>query len=688
MQPDRHKNPDAIVTGPKPEGLEPGFVQLSRPILWACIGCLVFMVCLFYLPVLRNGFVNWDDMDVIAENPHIRSLNLANLRWMFTTFHADNWVPLTWLSLALNYRMGGLQPGVFHFTNVALHALNTALVFLTCVKVIRLIRGESAFPMSAVIPTALVTALLFGLHPIHVESVAWATERKDVLYSFFYLSGILLYLDYVSSRLKNKLKLYGCLGLYLLALMSKPMAVTLPLAFLILDYWPLDRFPSERLKPLVEKIPFFILALVFGCLAVASHEDTISSTAPTAQVYWMMNAFRSLIFYLFKMALPLNLVPLVPFPRVMDTYYQIQNLLAALLVVIAVMACYRTRKTAPYWGAAGLFYLLTLLPVLGILQTGSQAAADRYTYFPSLSVFFLFSAGMACWLSNCRFFLPLFIVALTCLLGFGTVRQIGLWKNSETLWESVVRAYPADSALAYTYLGGTYTEEKRWNDALGAFQQALAIPPPMAAAHLGYGRLLLYFGKVDQAIQEFNTAIAIDPNQVRPHESLWSVYERLGKHPEAISQIQTAIQMEPNDAGFFCDLGVSFSILKRYPEAEKAFQKAHELDPDSSLCVVNLATVQVFEGRASEAMSLYQQEISEGNRIPLYYLKMADIFLDQRKTDQALQALQTASQLNPQEPKLLQQIGEDYDRAGQKAIAQSFYERVRSLTGTKPPQGN
>ncbi len=660
--------------------------HFQKRLFWPAALSLVPLVALYYFPVSHNGFVNWDDVDCISGNSRLRAVSIQNLVWIFTTFHSGNWMPLTWLSWAINYQMGGVDPRGYHLTNVALHAFNTLLVFLLCLRILERALGQGAAgnsPKISALASAWMTALLFGLHPIHVESVAWATERKDLLYSFFYLSALLLYLAKPGTPARRALGSAGCLALYALSLMSKPMAVTLPLVLLILDFWPLGRFPRERFRCFVEKIPYFVLALAAGWMAVASHRDSLGSVGGSTQPVWILNAFRSIFFYLWKMALPLGLSPLYPFPRHPDGLYQIENLMAVAGVVLVSLACYRFRISKPFLTAAWLYYLVSLAPVLGVLQNGYQAAADRYTYLPSLGLFFLFSTGAVSVLSKHRYWLGGFVIVLSALLGFGTLNQIGVWKNSESLWERVVRLYPGDSAIAYTYLGGTYTEDKRWDEAMAAIQQALNIPPPLSPTYQALGRLLLYRGRVQEAVQSFNTAIQLDPNQPLPHESLWSVDERLGKHEEAISQIQEAIRLDPENPEYQCNLGVSYSFLGEYPEAELAFQKACRLDPHSSLYAVNLATVMKLQGRPGEALAIYRNKIDEGDLNPVYFLKMADIDLDQNLPQQALECLRKAMVLNPLDPKILTQIAEDYERAGQKGLAQYIYGKIQSRPDIK-----
>ncbi len=659
---------------PKPSPPPSNSVQMDGRQLWVCSILLVLAVVLFYLPLLKNEFVNWDDSEFILKNINIRYLNFQAIQWMFTN-KFTYWMPLTWFSWALNFWMGGLNPQVYHLTNLFLHASNTVLVFLICLRLLALAQNKPEIlkdrnVQDFVIPTALMTALVFGLHPIHVESVAWATERKDVLYAFFYLSGIFFYLGNTSNPANKNLRLYVCFGLYLFSLMSKPMAVTLPLVFLILDYWPLKRFLGEFSKVVTEKIPFFVLAFMIGVFSVLSAKDTLSTNAGTPTALWVMNAFRSLVYYPCKILVPLDLVPLVPFPHTMGIVYEMENILAAFSAVLITLGCFLYRKKWPFLGAAWLYYLVTLAPVVGFFKTGTQAAADRFTYLSTLSLFLLFAVGVAFLLSNRRMIFRIFLLILTGALGYGTIKQLEIWRNSQTLWESVVRVYPDDAAVAYSYLGGTYTEAKRWDDALTAFNRALSISPSLAKAHQGLGRLLFYTGKLNEAIPEFKTAISLDPKDVLLYQNLWNVYEGLGKHEEAITEMQEAIQLDPNNELNYSNLGISYSFLKKYPEAQAAFQKAYDLEPDKPQNLLYLATVHLWQGHLDEATDLYRKGIEQNPRAAVYYLKLSEIYIEKKMLPEAMEMLHAASDLNPQDPTLIQEMKTDYQKIGQKAPEQ------------------
>ena len=515
----------------------------------------VLLIFFFYIPILDNGFLNWDDPQVILNNVHIHSLDFSSLQWMLTSFHTGNWIPLTWLSLAVNYGLGGLSPKGYHLTNLLFHLMNTGLVFLLVRRLLSLSgkkeekeSGGSAFEIS----TALLSALLFGLHPMHVESVAWASERKDVLYAFFYLLSIYCYLGIFKSSGGKGYRFWACWIFFLLALMSKPMAVALPVVLLILDFWPLKRLGSNFLNLLAEKIPFLFGALAGAWIAILAQAE---ASAFTPVENWpisfrILNAFRSLVFYPFKLLIPRDLSPLYPISPIVSGPFYWQSFLGIGVVLLIAVVCFYRRKKTPYLGAAGLFYLVTLIPVLGIFQVGSQAVADRYSYLASLALFIPLSAMVSSSLARHRLIFILVCAVLTGGLGFATMEQIKIWKDSQTLWERVVGLYPGQSAVAHTNLGSAYEKAGRIDEALREYQSAAAIPPPLAITHNGIGAVLFFKGRTEEAVQEFQFAISLNPHYGAPHRNLWYIFQGRGMRNEALAEIQKAVEIDPDNPDF------------------------------------------------------------------------------------------------------------------------------------------
>jgi hypothetical protein len=535
--------------------MKDGFWKSDRFIPGALSLALFLAVFLSYLPVFHNGFVNWDDPEAIKENPLIRDFGLSSLQGMFSTFHTGNWIPLDWLSLALDYQIGGLNPVVYHLNNLLLHGFNTVLFFFLAYRILGLawknhdpaVQGLSKGRSLA---AASLAALLFGLHPIHVESVAWATERKDVLCGFFYLLSLGAYLRWAGAAEGRRAKAALCLAFFVLAVMAKPMAVTLPAAMLVLDVWPLGRLPAAWRTALLEKIPFFLAALVFSALAVAAQAQwgALSPQGNLGLPFRAMNAFHSLAFYLGKMILPVHLLPYYPLVPGSGAF-SLRNLGAALVVALVSWVCFSARRTRPYWGAAWLFYLAALAPVLGVLQVGDQAAADRYTYLPSLGPCLLLGTWAVLSLRK-----NIFLVFLVCLMaagGLGTLtwRQTGLWKDSVTLWESAAKAHPDDSQIIHSNLANAYRAAGRPDDAVAEYDRAIAIGPPKAFPHDGKGVALLDKGLAEEAIREFQAAVALDPQDLPAHRHLFLLYQKLGRNQEAEEEFQEAARLAPGSDG-------------------------------------------------------------------------------------------------------------------------------------------
>jgi tetratricopeptide (TPR) repeat protein len=423
-----------------------------------------------------------------------------------------------------------------------------------------------------------LTALLFGLHPLRVESVVWATERKDVLYSFFYLSAVYVYLGRDFTQGVKSKKLWLCWTLFLLSIMSKLMAMTLPVVFLLLDIWPLHRFGNFKRTVWVEKVPFFVLSIFAGGMALLGTESRTFSMAGNVTLFQrIVNPFHSLAFYIWKMAFPFNLSPLYPFDRALDGAFYAKAALAVIFVAGVSIYCFAKRATQPAWGIGWLFYIVTLLPVLGILQVGGQAAADRYTYLPCLGIFAPVSAAIVLLLSDRKKILSVGAL-LALLLGFATVLQIGYWKDSETLWGRVTTLYPDQSAFAHTSLAFAYQEEGRTEDALGEYKRAITIPPPLPITYNGMGALLSQMGRNDEAIQTLKNANVIDPKYISAHLNLWTVYVTLGRNQEALTEVLEAIRLDPEVADFYCRLGLNYKALGRIQEARAAFEKAGAMD--------------------------------------------------------------------------------------------------------------
>ncbi len=598
---------------------------------------------LVYLPLLKNGFINWDDPVFVEENPHIRNFNWDYLYWMFTTLHEGNWSPMTWLSFALDYQLGGLDPWIYHLDSLVLHGVNTLLVFLLSLRILSLSRadhGESETFKWNLFACASLTAFLFGIHPLHVEPVAWITDRIDLLCTFFFLAALIFYLDYASQPKPMKWKYWASLLFFFAALMSKAMALSFPAVLLLLDAWPCGRLRGQKRKIILEKLPFVAGALVlFGITVVA--RATAGSLADLAIVpldFRLMNAFHSIIFYLCKMAAPTALTPL--YPLHLKDVFSMGYCLSALIVTAATAYLLLFRQKWPALTATWFYYLITLAPALGILQVGSQAVADRYFYLPGIGFFLLFSTFLVEKVRSKGLLVPLTLI-LGIALGYGSFRQEEIWKDSITLWEHTLKTLPRNSIITYTLLGDAYLNQNKWSDASVILDHAVSLNPSFTYPHNGKGKMFLELGDWKRAAEEFSDSIRLDPQKAWPWCHWGIASEKIGLRDSALKEIQNALQLEGDDAWLHChlgsdyfqyglkeaalaetleaakidphfaeaydQLGTLFNDLAQPENSVEEFKKAVTLEPANADYQLHLARAYLLLGKPREALVLYQK---------------------------------------------------------------------------------
>jgi tetratricopeptide (TPR) repeat protein len=603
----------------------------------------IFSINVFvFLPALRNHFV-WDDYKYVYENTKIQSLNVQSLNWMLTSFHASNWHPLTWLSHALDYTYWGLNPRGHHLTNIIVHGLNALLVFFLVMRIMlasQKVEGNSPssnLPRSGwgqSLSVAGITALLFGLHPLRVESVAWIAERKDLLCAFFFFLTLLCYISYrYSASKKNRWRWFILsLLLFFMALMSKPMAVTLPFTLLLLDFYPLRRYQisfRNNLSVLLEKIPFISLSIASSIITIMAQSagKSIKSFEYLPIDLRLLNAAHSLVFYLQKMIWPLELVPFYPFHADVSLF-NLRFIIASILILAITGVCVFmiTRKHYLLF-AVWSYYVITLLPVLGIIQVGSQSAADRYTYLPSISIFLLAGIGVD-WIwrkiSLTRFKRVLRGALLggtgtiLVLLSSLTINQIKIWRDSEIFWRYIISAFPTTFPEAYTELGVVYVKSGRLDEAIELYERALAINPFDAKTYANLGSAYGRKGMWDEAISACVKALAVDPTHaiVGVYSNLGLIYDKKGNVDEAISQYKKAIALDPFLAEVHYNLGLAYAKKGEIDEAIAAFKKALAVKPNLAGTHYNLAAAYYKKGNNQLAILHFEKASSLGYKVP------------------------------------------------------------------------
>jgi tetratricopeptide (TPR) repeat protein len=561
---------------------------------------LVLTILFVYLQVVSFEFINYDTDRYVYENQYVMAgLTQRGIGWAFTSIYASNWHPLTWLSHMLDVELFGLKPGFHHFNNVIFHSVNTLLLFW----ILRRMSGD--------IWKSCIVAALFAIHPLHIQSVAWVAERKDVLSTFFGLLTVGSYLRYVRSpRIGTYMPI---LIFFILSLMSKPMLVTLPFVLLLIDCWPLKRFNFQMLREsdgiesplltnvslIVEKIPLLLVsaATCMVTLYVQQYSGAVGTLALYPLHLRIVNALVSYASYIGKMVWPVNLAVVYPYPSVFP-WWQIG---AACLMLAAIsFLALKNYKSRPWLLVGWLWYLGTLLPVIGLVQAGSQAMADRYTYVPLIGMFIILVWGLSDLFERFRTKQLSAVIITTAIISVLIViswNQVGYWQNSITLFERALEV-TKNNYVAHNNLGHRLLELEKTDEALQHFAKSIEINSEFEIAHLNLGLALSRQGNLDQAIKHYYKALQIKPHYTVAHNNLGNAWYRLGKPDKAYGHYLEAIKINPAYAEAYNNLGAASIRMGDPTRAVFFFRKALEITPDFESALNNLTnTLSAFEKR-------------------------------------------------------------------------------------------
>lgn len=532
---------DAMIEPAIAPPLIPGNAEKKQRFMFLLLCVLLAALTVaVYGQVASHQFINFDDPDYVTNNPHVTSgLSWSNAAWAFTSIEAYNWHPLTWLSHQLDVQLFGLNPGGHHLTSVAIHICAALLLFALLLR------------LSGALWQSFTVAALFALHPLHVESVAWVAERKDVLSAFFCFLTMLLYVEYV--RKKSALLYSATLVAYLLGIMAKPMLVSLPLLLLLLDYWPLQRgacgggdLRKQTLALLTEKIPFFFCALGSCAITLYAQKTGGAVVALSAIPVWYrcVNALVAYVSYIGKTLYPHNLAVVYPFSTHLSVWAGLASLSVLLLLTYFTV---RVRFRYPYLVVGWFWFVITLIPVIGIIQVGSQAMADRYTYIPCIGLFVMVAWGVPEFFQKrcCRKY------ALPILLGF------------------VI----ATSAIA------SWRQLKYWRDDYSLYEHALQVTTENVIVHNNLGIALQADGDVDSAIAEYEKGLLINSNYEGGKDNLAKAQQAIRDCGEAIVLYQQMLQQNPNNINAHRNLGVALASSGDVAGAIREYQEVIRLDP-------------------------------------------------------------------------------------------------------------
>jgi Flp pilus assembly protein TadD len=588
-----------------PESVKKSFVIFTYFVL-------ILSTLLVFWQVRNFSFLNYDDSDYVSANTQVlNGLTKDGVVWAFTTNRSANWHPLTWLSHMLDCQLFGANPGLMHLMNLILHLANTLLLF----AVFRKMTGtlwQSAFVAAA-----------FALHPMHVESVAWIAERKDVLSTLFLLLTLAAYVGYVKRH--GIVRYVLTLLLFALGLLAKPMLVTLPALLLLLDYWPLERIrgqgtedrrqrakgTSQKISAgqlIIEKIPFFALSVISSVItflvqlsgSAVAHIDILPLKVRTA------NAFLSYARYTGKLFWPQHLAVFYPFDA--DSFASWQVAMCVLLLLVISILVIRFGRNRKYLPVGWFWFVGTLVPVIGFVQVGLQGLADRYTYIPYTGLFIMIAWGLPELLSKWpqrKTALGLSMVIILTTLGICTHQQVSFWNNNFTLFSHAIEV-TQNNYIAHNNRGVYYDTIGRYQDAIEDYKQAIKTNPDYSEANYNLGVACGKLGRRQEEVEAYKRAIKIKPYYAKAYCNLGIAYDALGRRQDAIEAYKQAIRIKPDYAVAYLNLGVTYYRLGRYQDAVEPYKQAIRIQPGFVLAHYNLGVDYSVAGDKNSALEEYK----------------------------------------------------------------------------------
>ncbi len=602
-------------------GFSPGAMVWYTALFVALITFVVF------LPSLKNDFVDYDDQNFVVKNRHIISMDSDFIKWAFTD-REHQWTPLRWVSHAADYKIWRLNPAGHHLSSVILHSLNA---FLVVILVVRLFEGvklrmlpppageEEANERRKALIAGVITGLLFGIHPLRVESVAWVAERKDVLFAFFFLLSLLSYLHYCIFSENRRRPFYYSLTLvfFMMAVMSKAAAVVFPLVLILLDFYPLERVTFRSgvrtwRGIFIEKLPFAVISGIVSLINIGVHEK-MGAVVPLTAVPFndrVLLAFKAMAFYLMKMVWPFNLSLIYGEPY--EVSLSAPDYIISLLFMTAMTAScfFLWHKGKRLWLAVWIYYIVMLLPVSVVKVFSFSFAHDRYTYMASIGPFLIAGIGVAVAMERIKaknrlipFLLPAVVLFLMAAL---TIKQTGVWKNSITLWNSVVERTPRFIG-AYVHRGNAYFTLGKYREAIRDFDHVIEAIPGNEEVYNNRGSAYREIGDYETAIRDFSKAIELKPGYAAAYNNRAEVYARTGNYGKALADLEKTLTGEPNYVVSRVNLCAVKNLMRDYQGAIKECSTAIELDPNS-------ASAYKHRGFSYNALGSYKVAIRDYDR--------------------------------------------------------------------------
>jgi tetratricopeptide (TPR) repeat protein len=595
---------------------------------------LVAITFAAYSGVLSSGFVKFDDNVYVTENARVlEGLNAKTAAWALTSTEESNWHPLTWLSHLLDVSLFGLDAGMHHLTSLLLHAANAVLLFLLLQR------------MTGALWRSALASALFAVHPLHVESVAWIAERKDVLCTLFWLLTTAAWVRYTAAKSAARYALV--IALFALGLMAKPMLVTLPVTLLLLDVWPLHR-KGPLTTRLIEKAPLFAMSAASSVVTfvVQQRGGAVQTLLSMTFGERIANAAVSYVSYIEKTVWPAGLAVFYPFVKNIPAW-RVAGATVVLIVVTA--AAVRLRARMPYLAFGWLWYLATVVPVIGLVQVGGQSMADRYSYAPLIGIFVAAAWGLAELArsnATARFAASGAAALAIAACVAATRAQVAHWSDSTALFERAL-AVTKDNWLAHNDLGLVLFEAGKTDESIPHYVEALRITPDYVEANNNFGNALEKLGRRDEAIAHYKAALRVRPDYARVHNNLGVALSNQGKNDEAIAEYREAIRLDPGYPKPYENLAISLSAEGRTGEAIEAYEQALRVKPDSFASLSALGLAYAKSNRVPEAIDAFQRAIALKPDAAEVRNNLAGALAVSGRLDAAIEQLREAIRIDP-----------------------------------------
>lgn len=637
---------------------------------WATLCLAVTFIVM--APNMDNDWVNWDDDSFVIENPLVNQVSIDNIKETFSSIDENGgYTPLTTLSWSIDFSIDGYNPHTFHTTNVIIHLINVLLVFIF----VRMLTGKRTM--------AVIVALMFGIHPMSLEAVAWVTSRKDLLYGMFYLAGLIAYLKFLDPESKSKRKLYLlCLLFFSGSLLSKGMAVTFPVTLLVIDYFKNRENIGSLIK---EKTPFFAFSILFGVIAIIGQKaaGAVGDIPDVSFIESFFVACYGLVVYTFNAIAPVHLSSFHPYPyelgEALPWYLYASIIPVIIFIIIGIKAIKKNRAL----GFGILFFIVSIVLMLQFFPVGSAIVSERFSYVAYIGLFFVIALGISKLIenysSNKEIIYGIFSIYLVAL-AVATHQRSDVWENGETLWTDVIEKYPNDSYAYFSraeYYSANDQQRLALNDlnsglklnpnsfkalnnrglilmnrgandlALNDFKKALSMDPKFSLALINKGVILLNQGEYELALKDFNQAQKLDASNPLIYYNRALVYDKLKKHDEAIADFTKSIKTDESNYKFYEDRGISYTKIGNDALAKADFEKSLQLNDDAPTAQFELAIIYMIEGNLDQSLVHFTRASELSPEKADVFTNIGLIYLNQGKYDLAMSNLDRSLQLNP-----------------------------------------